>query len=106
MLLTQLKYRPTQEQISYAILYKEGRDLLLSNSLSLARMKAFEKQIKASNNEDDLKWLILWMSGELNSQEQKFDTAFTFYDEAFEGAKTRASSELYLFVNKFAEVCD
>lgn len=105
MMLTRLKYQPTKEQINYAILYKEGHDLLLSNSLSLAKMKAFEKKTKASSNEDDLKWLVLWMSGELNAQEQKFDAAFTFYDQAFEHAKTRAGSELYLFVNKFANVC-
>jgi hypothetical protein len=45
------------------------------------------------------------MRGELNAQEQKLDTAFTFYDQAFEDAKTRAGSELYLFANKFSEVC-
>lgn len=105
MLLTQLRYSPTQKQIYYVILYKVGRDLLLSRSLSLAQVSNFEKQIKASNNEGDLKWLALWMLGELNVQEEKFDIAFDFYNQAFEDAKTRAGSELYLFVNKFASVC-
>lgn len=105
MMLTQLKYRPTQEQINYAMLYKSGRDLLRSNSLSLAKMKAFEKKIKASNNEDNLKWLVLWMRGELKVREEKFDTALALYDQAFGDAKTRAGSDLYLFANKFASVC-
>lgn len=105
MMLTRLKYQPTKEQINYAILYKEGRDLLLSDSLSFAQISNFEQLIKANNNEDNLSWLVLWMRGELNAQEQKFDAAFTFYDQAFEDAKTRAASELYLFANKFADVC-
>lgn len=84
MLLTQLRYSPTQKQIYYVILYKVGRDLLLSRSLSLAQVSNFEKQIKASNNEGDLKWLALWMLGELNVQEEKFDIAFDFYNQAFD----------------------
>jgi hypothetical protein len=45
------------------------------------------------------------MRGELRVREDKFDTAFALYDQAFEDAKTRAGSDLYLFANKFASVC-
>jgi hypothetical protein len=62
------------------------------------------EQVRTSNNQDDLNWLILWMRGELRVREDKFDTAFALYDQAFEDAKTRAGSDLYLFANKFASV--
>lgn len=82
-----------------------GFDLKKNPELTEIQIDHYEQALKASNVERVLPWMVPWLRAALFYRREDFESAFLWFQLAFEQAKYCAGSHQYKLVNQYVEVC-
>lgn len=84
-------------------LTKDGLSLI--NRYEPQKYEKFIADLEASDFNEVLKWLLLWVKAERCLIQKKPEEAFKLYEKAFEEAKYAIGNKQYKLVNKFLSTC-
>ena len=81
-----------------------GLDLKNNNNTSQDDIALYEVNLKQSNLELILPWMLPWIKGAYHYRREEYQLAFPFFKEAFNSAKYCAGKNQYKLVNQCVEV--
>ena len=97
---------PSSNEIpeNFPKLLLNGLDLKNNNNTSQDDIALYEVNLKQSNLELILPWMLPWIKGAYHYRREEYQLAFPFFKEAFNSAKYCAGKNQYKLVNQFVEV--
>ena len=82
-----------------------GFDLKKNPELTETQIDHYEQALKTSDVERVLPWMVPWLRAVLFYRREEFESAYPWFQLAFEQAKYCAGSHQYKLVNQYVEVC-